>query len=141
MSDHEKSEVLLRLIEVYMGKWKQTRDIEFKVNIAIWTFLVLVVGFLAENSKYMQREFRCGEFVYVYVLSSVAIVALHYIWMTYIQNSEDRDGAFLGDCRQRLQTLGSPVPDYGKLTQNWMVLEVSFSAFILAVGGMYTILW
>ena len=40
MTDNEKTNYFLELIKVKMEHFKQTRDIEFKVNIAAWTLIV-----------------------------------------------------------------------------------------------------
>jgi hypothetical protein len=51
MTDSEKADALLRMMDMHLAKWRQTRDLEVRVNLAIWTALVVVGGFLAAQRE------------------------------------------------------------------------------------------
>jgi hypothetical protein len=42
MTDKEKTDALIELIKIRVDKYKQTRELEFKVNLALWTLIVLI---------------------------------------------------------------------------------------------------
>nr|VFJ78395.1 MAG: hypothetical protein BECKFW1821C_GA0114237_11812 [Candidatus Kentron sp. FW] len=128
MTDPEKADAMLRLMDMHFAKFRQSRDIEFKVNLAIWTVLVVLGKFLSD--KNVQLE---GLSWILYIAISLIIVFCHYwFWMKPIQASEDRDSAFVGDCLKEIQSVTKISIEYPILVQPWVYFEVCFSAVILA---------
>ena len=129
MTDPEKTDALLRLMDMHFTKFRQSRDIEIKVNLAIWTVLVVLGKFLSDKQVHLDS---CVKWL-VYLGISVVIVLCHYrFWMKPIQASEDHDSAFVGDCRGEIQALTGTSIQYPSLAQPWVFFEVGFSAVILA---------
>lgn len=128
MTDHEKADSMLRLMDMHFAKFRQSRDIEFKVNLAIWTVLVVLGKFLSDQQ--LQLEGWGWGF---YLLISLIIVLCHYFcWMKPIQLSENRDSAFVGNCREAIQAITNTSIKYPSLDQRWVCFEVGFTAVILA---------
>lgn len=129
MTDGEKADALLRLMDMHFAKFRQSRDLEFKVNLAIWTLLVVLGKFLSDHQVQLVRPIDW----LAYVAISLVILFCHYLfWMKPIQASEDRDSTFIGHTRREIQKLTDTSIEYRDLKQRWVSFEVGFSAIILA---------
>lgn len=129
MAEAEKADALLRLMDMHSARFRQSRDLEFKVNVAIWTVLVVLGKFLSDQRVKLDDWMM----LLVYLLISAGIVMCHYrFWIKPIQASEDRDSAFISDSRKEIQALIGTSIKYLNLDQSWVCFEVGFTAFILA---------
>ena len=128
MSEGEKADTLLRMMDMHFAKFRQSRDLEFKVNLAIWTALVVLGKFLADQS--VQLDHWAKWILYLVLSAGVVFCHLRF-WMQPIQASEDRDSAFVGECRKEIQSLTGTSIEYPSLVQSWKHFEVGFSAIIL----------
>lgn len=89
MDEKEKIGPLIELYRMQMDHFEKTRNIEFKVNIALWTLIVLVGQF--SYGKIILSE-CCSLIVYIGI--SCIIIVAHLYWMELIQASQDRDLGF-----------------------------------------------
>ena len=48
MTEAEKADALLRLMDIHSARFRQSRDLEFKVNIVIWAILAIFGKFLSD---------------------------------------------------------------------------------------------
>ncbi len=128
MTEGEKADALLRMMDTHSAKFRQSRDLEFKVNLAIWTVLVVLGKFLADQN--VQLDHWAKWILYLVISAGVVFCHLRF-WMKPIQASEDRDSAFVGECRKEIQSITGTSIEYPSLVQFWECFEVGFSAVIL----------
>jgi hypothetical protein len=146
MDDGERAECLIRLHEAQLKHQCQTRDIEFKVNLAIWTAIVLAGWFLYDKIALNDSVDR-----FYYSLLSIAIVFAHiFLWMAPIQFSADKDDHYINMYRKTVETLiNTNIPDFnseghfGQRLQQfrksgvlWIFFEVGITAILLAIVGV-----
>jgi hypothetical protein len=92
MENKEKAEIILELLKHKADHCKQTRDIEFKVNISIWT-LIALIGYFGKISTLL------------YICIAIAIFIVHFFWMILIQNSEDGDHCYMEEYRKEIEKI------------------------------------
>ena len=109
-----------------MDHFRQTRDIEFKVNIAIWTLIVLAGYFL-----YGKICLNSCTYLAWYIGISILIVGLHLVWMCKIERSENKDIDYFTLYSNQVHTL-KDISKIDKKGSSWVALEVSFT-IILAI--------
>jgi hypothetical protein len=76
MEDREKIAALTEFVKAKMEKYRQARDLQFKVNIALWTLIVLV-GYRGEqilelsglNSVWQKSNATTGKSTYSWLAS------------------------------------------------------------------------
>lgn len=101
MTDKEKADCLLELHKTQLSHFSQTRDIEFRVNIALWTLIAAGGSFL-----YGKVHLNDDVSYSIYVIVSLAIFLGHlFLWMMPIQNSEDTDDYFINQYRTQIEKL------------------------------------
>ena len=77
MTDKEKADCLIELHKAQMDHFKQTRDIEIKVNLAYWTLIVVAGVFLYDRNIHLTDAVSWG----VYALIAMALVLGHtFAW-------------------------------------------------------------
>jgi hypothetical protein len=129
MTEAEKADALLRLMDMHSARFRQSRDLELKVNLAIWTALVVIGKFLSD------ARVKVDDWgtLFIYLFVSAVIVICHYrFWLKPVQASEECDSAFLSDSRKEIQALTGTSIKYPNLDQSWICFESGFTAFILA---------
>jgi hypothetical protein len=128
MTESEKADALLRLMDIHSAKFRQNRDLEFKVNIVIWAALTIFGKFLSDA----QVKVDDWATLIIYLFISTMIVICHYrFWLKPIQASEDRDSAFISDGRKEIQALTGTSIKYPNHDKSWVCFEAGFTAFIL----------
>jgi len=101
MNDKEKAECLIELHKVQMDHFRQTRDLELKVNIALWTVLVLAGNFLYQSKIYLS-----GNSWILFLIFGIGVYIGHLVmWMMPIQKSEDTDDYYIRQYRNEIQKL------------------------------------
>ncbi len=102
MTDNEKAGHLVVLLEHQLDHFKQTREIEFKVNLAFWTAIAVTGAFLYREGL---RLSSCCDTI-VYSLVAFLVWFAHVIlWMVPIQYSEDTDDHFINQYRWQVESL------------------------------------
>jgi hypothetical protein len=87
MNDKEKTDSLIELEKIRIDKYNHTRDLEFKVNIALWTLIVLV-------GYYYRNTLRIGtttDLVFFILVAVVVVLGHFFFWLNPISKSERRD--------------------------------------------------
>jgi hypothetical protein len=89
MESKEKIDGLIELVKVRVDKYKQTRDLEFKVNIALWTLIVL-------TGRYCQDRIsleNTSDWVFFIILALIIVFGHFFFWLKPISASLARDCA------------------------------------------------
>lgn len=141
MTDKEKADCLIELHKEHMNHFKQTRDIEFKVNIALWTVIVLA-GYYLDSEICLEWSNLCW-----YILVAAGIILCHlFLWLVPISRSEKFDLKCIKKYRKRIMELAEEKPiAYNKQTKNilhkrisyWIVFEVGITLLLLAILGVF----
>jgi hypothetical protein len=142
MTDKEKADCLIELHRVQMDHFRQTRDIEFKVNLALWTAILLVGYFL-----YTQPQITKISWLVYWCISGLLIAGHLFLWQMPIQNSEDTDDHFINKYRSIVEELTEahiskppekspkwlwwPQKKFRKHGWSWIIFEVSITAILL----------
>lgn len=140
-----------RALEIYKTeaeKYKHTRDIEWKMNIAVWTVVAASVYAKYQNPAFFSTWHLCG-----YLIVGLFYVAIHIGFIVGIQKS-------LGRSLDRMHNIGKFIlekPDTHKLkwedvektrkerekqedkkesndrTLFWVIIECSPTAFLIVI--------
>ena len=109
MTDKEKTDALIELIKIRVDKYKQTRELEFKVNIALWTLIVLI----GQYYKTKVDDITTTDLI-LFIIALIIIVAGHYfLWLVPVSESMARDNAKaleLQDKVERITGIGPSLP-------------------------------
>jgi hypothetical protein len=81
--------VLIELEKIRLDKYKQTREIEFRVNIALWTLIVLI-GYYYRDTFEIETT---GDLIFFVVIALVIVLGHFFFWLNPISESERRDFA------------------------------------------------
>jgi hypothetical protein len=131
----DQAEYYLRLRDDRARKRDVTRDIEFKVNLAVWTALALA-GHELLGRLYLNRI----DNWLAYICGSMLVLLFHaWLWMIPIQRSEDVDLWWIKHYEAAIEGLfdgkavkpPKSIPEI-KIAWKWVLFEVGFSAVILA---------
>lgn len=99
MNEKEKADCLIALHTGLLDKFRQTRDIELKLNLSLWTLIAVGGGFFYEQGFRLH-----GMEILWFSLAAVAIIAGHlFFWMIPIQTSEDKDGHYIEQYRRKVE--------------------------------------
>jgi hypothetical protein len=138
MTNKEKAELLLKLLEGQMAHFNQTRSLEFKINLSLWTVIVLAGKFL--YGKIYLNNF-CSLLLFVAI--SLLVVFGHLYWMNAIQKSENLDQKFVLEYRKRVEKLvedieisndtEAHIKERGEV---WRKMEVGFTVILLLILGI-----
>ena len=102
MTDDQKREAdcLIEFAKLHADHLRQTRDMEVKINLALWTLIVLFAHALRGKLPFG------GWALWVYVGAAVIIAFGHLmLWMLPVQLSEDRDWSFVDLYKARVGEL------------------------------------
>jgi hypothetical protein len=147
MTEKEKADCLIALHKEQSSRFLQTRDIEFKINLALWGFIILAGYFVLNNVlPKIQEHFVLFEIGYVIVSS--LIISSHYLfWMFPIARSEEINDFFIRKYSFKIEELSGstiqPDPgdipiikkfgDFGERSKHWIKIEVGITASLLII--------
>lgn len=107
MTDKEKADLLIELIKTQLDHFKQTRDLELKVSLALWTLIAVTASFLYGKVRLTDLA-PIGLFILIAIIVFVGHV---FLWLMPIQNSEDKDDYFINKYRDEVEGLtGLTIP-------------------------------
>ena len=116
MNEKERVDALAQLLEAQLSHFKQTRDIEFKVNVALWTAIVIAGSFVYQQNL---RLHSLGEAV-SYAGFALFVYGAHtFLWMVPIQYSEDTDDHFINQYRHGIEEICVFTPQTRSSTKFW----------------------
>lgn len=89
MEPKEKVTALIELANAKLDKYKQTRDLQFKVNISLWTLIVLV-GYKCEDTLALTDLL---DYVFYSVVAISIVLGHYYFWLRPLSKSMAPDNA------------------------------------------------
>jgi hypothetical protein len=101
MDTKDKAFTLTELVKIRLDKYNHTRDLEFRVNIALWTLIVLV-------------GYRGGQIIDLgaltdflfYGAAALAVVLGHYFfWLIPMSASMARDNARILELQRQVENI------------------------------------
>ena len=106
MTDKEKTDALIELIKTRVDKYKQTRELEFKVNIALWTLIVLI----GQYYKSKVGDITTSDLI-LFIIVLILIVAGHYfLWIVPVSGSLARDNAKALELQDEVERIAGTGP-------------------------------
>lgn len=129
MTDNEKINYLVEMIKVKMEHFKQTRDIEFKVNIAAWTLIVIAYHPLSNLCNINTCCLIFGLFLFAFA---------HTSWMCLIDQSESKDLETVYNIRREIEEKSSFKYDTNitpVCEKKWLFVECGFTVILLFILG------
>jgi hypothetical protein len=139
-----ESNICIEICKLQLDKFKQSRSIEFKVNIQFWIFLGISISYMLNSADFY---FVSVCSIIIYYLVGIGLTILHFYWMKLIQESEDKDINKYFYYRNlaenvvknsfRISTeLQNQNSKPFKLRLKWIIVEVGFTGLIIIIGGL-----
>jgi hypothetical protein len=138
MDDENKVQAYLELYKAQMEHFNNTRDFEWRINLALWSAILVITGFLVGKVTIDSSS------LWIFA----AIFLWHFIWMIQIQKTEDTDEHVMRAYRQHIEELAAwkvPPPEKGEWFLRfrwlpsggfwWVVYET------LATGVLLVLAW
>ena len=119
-------EHFIEFCKIQMDKFRQSRDLEFKINIALWTLIVLFGKF------YFDEGFELN--ICCYLFFSLLIIIPHFIWLKFIHESELNDLKFIYKCRDEIAQYKNNGKDDSK--NKWIFMEVVIKGFVVLITNL-----
>lgn len=113
----DRAEILTSLIDAQTKRFMQTRDIEIKVNLAIWA--VILGGAIALRDKSIAVPWWYG----------LILLLIHLTWILLIRDSQVRDSTMIGRWRRETQAM---VGVHGNEPSSWLPLKAAYWLWAVA---------
>jgi hypothetical protein len=139
MTDKEKADCLIELHKTQLEHFMQTRDIELKVDIALWTLIAAGGSFLVLHTEIDLKNYLS---LILYIITSVVIVSAHIgLWKQPIQKSEDTDDHFINKYRGEVEKLTGvliekPPQGLRKSGWPWIAVTSGITLVLLVITGL-----
>ncbi len=126
MSDENKTEVYLELFKAQFQRFENTRNIQWKINLAFWSMIIISGSFL--HGKYYPNWW---EVIVIIIL----FLGMHLGWTIPIQKSLDFDKNLFSKYRHRLEIIvAEEAPEQippSKLGWKWPFFQSVVTFFLL----------
>jgi len=149
MTDKEQADCLIELHKEQSLKHKQLVDLEFKVNISLWTFISFAGYFIVKEIFPNHRGTDAIIFSVVYWLISIFIILAHYhFWLFPITRSQAVSDYFVKNYLCKIEELAEltissnsassrPVIktfcDFAPNYRGWILKEAAITLFLLSI--------
>ena len=101
MEPKDKTAVLVELVKARIDKYKQTRELEFKVNIALWTLIVLI-GYYYRDTFNLESG---GDLVFFIIVTLVITLGHFFFWLVPVSDSLARDNAKALELQKQVENI------------------------------------
>jgi len=140
MSNKEKADCLIELHKGQLEHYKDTRAIEFKINLTFWSFIILGGYYIKKEIEF--NPWTNSSHLCWYIIISIIVTTTHlFLCMKPIQRSEDKDDYFINQYRSEVERLAQikikPFNKHKKYKQHWVFFVTGITAFLLIVVGIY----
>lgn len=136
MTDKEKADSLIELHKEQMNHFRQTRDIEFKINIALWTIIILAGYYL--DTKISLDKNICQLILYI-IVSFIITLCHYFLWLSPIARSQRADDHFINEYRHKVEDLTQIQikPFKGiRSIKSWIFFETAITFLLLIIIGI-----
>ena len=134
MTDKEKTDALIELIKIRVDKYKQTRELEFKVNIALWTLIVLI----GQYYKSKVSDITTTDLI-LFIIALILIVAGHYfLWLVPVSESLARDNAKALELQDEVEKITGIKPSIPLRTAN--AIKTDYRKWNMFLAGITLVL-
>jgi len=129
MNETEKSQAYVELFKAHLDKFNKTRDIQWKLNIALWTLIGAAGGFLYE--KYTPSLL---EGIVILIVFSVGHF---FFWAQPIQTSLEQDKQLFSKYRNELEKMAGekdPTPvAYASSKFKWPLITSALTILLFSL--------
>jgi small-conductance mechanosensitive channel len=137
----DKTAALVELVKLRLDKYKQTRELEFKVNIALWTLIVLI-GYYYRDTFNLANK---GDWVFFVVVTLVIVPGHFFLWLVPVSHSLARDNAKALELQKQIENIvneRSDVPDRDekqikKSYLGWNLFLAGITLLLLILLGVF----
>jgi hypothetical protein len=134
MTDKEKTDALIELIKIRVDKYKQTRELEFKVNIALWTLIVLI----GQYYKSKVSDITTTDLI-LFIIALILIVAGHYfLWLVPVSESLARDNSKALELQDEVEKITGIKPSIPLRTAN--AIKTDYRKWNMFLAGITLVL-
>jgi hypothetical protein len=133
MDDNKCAELFVDLYKQQMERFRQTQEIEWKANIALWTLLA--------GAVYLTKDHYLGIPSCAAYLAAFVIVVFHGLWLGKVHSSEHIDKRLWMRYRSDAIALLRPDKPLRKYeteaedrewAPSWLLLEIGMTTIIAA---------
>lgn len=129
MNDSDKLQAYVELFKAHVDKFNKTRDIQWKLNIALWTLMGAAGGFL--YGKYTP------SFLEGLIILAIFATGFFFFWAQPIQASLEQDKLLFSKYRNKLETLAgeqNPTPvSFGSSKFKWPLITSALTIFLFSL--------
>lgn len=133
--DKEKADCLIEMQKTLAQSRRQTRNIDFRRNISLWTLIVGATGFL------YNADFRldCPYEILTFFVIAVVVTFGHLLSMLLVQKSVDRDAFKLKMWSYYVEEwVGlSPKKPPKSFGWYWALFEAMITGLLLTAAGLF----
>ena len=105
MTDKEKADCYCQLHRDHLEKFKHTRDMGFKINLTLWT-LIVVAGYSVKTELILESFVGYYVFILAYLGIGLFLGYLYYLgWWKFNYNSQITDNAICIQYRNEINKL------------------------------------
>ena len=134
MEPKDKAATLTEILKIRLEKYQNTRDLQFKVNVALWTLIVLA-GYKGEQTISL---FGLADY-FVYGGAAIGVVAGHFFfWLRPMSESMARDNASALGLQKQVENMISDRSD--KPERDLRAIKLSYRTMNLFLSGITLIL-
>jgi hypothetical protein len=136
----DKVEAYVRLYERQMTHYEKTQDVEWKINIGIWTLLGAAIFWAAQN-KAASKPIPVEHCLIVAV--AITLVIVHALWLRRVHASEEFDKRLWSRYRREARMVlleASPLPSDEEHSERdeldkwtWIALEAGITIAMASV--------
>lgn len=160
MTDKEKADCLIELHKEESAKHKNIIDLEFKVNISLWSFIIFAGYFLLKEVLPTVKNNSLMGFAIGYLLiASLTVIAHYNFWLFPITRSQAVSNYFIKSYLCKIEELVSfsissnqlnkkpKIERFRHLQKNyreWILFEGGITVFLLLIiflFGIFKKIW
>jgi hypothetical protein len=132
MEPGQKAAALTEILKMRLEKYKQTRDLQFKVNIALWT-LIILIGYKCE--KTLDLENWSGYLIFGIIALAVSFCH-YYLWLRPVSESMARDSAIALRLQNEVENIvldksDEPERDLDEISRSYYTMNLFLAGITL----------
>ena len=137
----DKAATLTEFVKVRIDKYKQTRDLEFKINIALWTLIVLV----GHHCQEVLSLSYWVDYIFFGVMALVIVLGHYFLWLVPVSESLARDNAKSLELQKQVENIindrsDKPERDEAQIRNSyriWNLFLAGITLLLLLLLGIF----